>query len=296
MYTLSNDRLTVNIAEPNRECMTSRFDRAGFVTGVRLDGQYDFLGQEDMLDGSPSSGGMGFCSEIQCDPMSAAAAVGEKFPKFGVGLLTQKKAAQYNFMDSYETEDFDITVEEREQQLVFTTHAKEIGGYAVSQIKTVSIRDNTLTIAYSMKNEGTKTITFDEYCHNFMTLNHKKVCRDYYLTIPCLTLPEGEIKTLDVATTLLSDGVGLTKSEESMVFSLYAFSKEQMRPVETYGWKLVDRSCGLCVEETDDFTVDKVTVWSVGDVISPEMFFTATLAPGEETSWSRTYRFSALKA
>ncbi|MCQ2539432.1 MAG: hypothetical protein MJ114_03175 [Acetatifactor sp.] len=291
MYTLKNPRMLVEIAEPNAECRTSRFDRAGFVTRVRLDGKYEFLGQEDMLDGSPSSGGMGLCSEIVCDPLSAEVAVGEKFPKFGVGLLTKETEEPYYFMNSYPCEDYPVGVAETRNQISFGSGNVACGGYAMEQRKVITLEDTTLTIAYEFINTGSKELTFEEYCHNFITLNRKKVNRDYRLEIPCLEIPAGEIKTLDICTPFYSDGSSLSKSEESMVFALYAFGKEQMKPVDTYQWKLTDLKEGLVVTETDDFTVDKVTVWSVGDVISPEMFFKATLKPGEKACWSRKYTF-----
>ncbi|MBQ0001397.1 MAG: hypothetical protein KBT01_07680 [Clostridiales bacterium] len=294
MYTLKNDRLTVTIAEPNKENRTCRFDRAGFITGVKLDGKYDFLAEEDMKDGSPSSGGMGLCCEIQADPMSEAAAIGEQFPKFGVGKLTKTKEGAYFFMDNYPCEDYEISVTEKEGSLVFTTAPSEIGGYAAAQEKIITIKDNTLTITSVLKNAGSKDIAFDEYCHNFMTLNHKKVNQDYSLEIPCVEMPEGEIKTVEAATTFRSTGRSLSKTDVSMVFALYAFGKDQMKPVSSYGWTLTDKAEGLRVSESDDFTVDKVTVWSVGDAISPEMFFSAVLKPGEETRWSRTYTFEKL--
>ena len=291
MYSLKNERLEVTIAEPNKECVTCRFDRAGFVTGVRLDGKYEFLAQEDMLDGSPSSGGMGFCCEYRFDPMSAEVKVGERFPKLGVGNLTKTEEGEYFFMDTYPCEDYEVTVREEGNCLIFHTVSGEIRGYAVEQEKCVSIEGNTLTITTELKNTGSEKIEFDEYCHNFMTLNKKKVNSDYCLEIPCVEIPVGNIKTNEKATYFYSDGRSLTKAEESMVFALYAFEKAQMKPVEKYGWTLTDRTNGLCVSEVDDFTADKVTVWSVGDAISPEMFYTNVIMPGESCRWSRTYTF-----
>jgi len=292
MLFLKNDRLSITIAEPNKECLTCRFDRAGFITSVKLDGKYEFLAQEDMLDGSPSSGGMGLCSENRFDPMSESVAVGEKFPKFGVGNLTKTEDEAYFFMDTYPCEDYDVTVECSGEKAVFTTISKEIGGYAIEQKKTVVLKSNTLKVTTCIKNVGSKDIDIDEYCHNFMTLNHKKVNKDYCLEIPCVEIPVGEIKTNDKATYFHSDGKCLSKSEESMVFALYAFEKNQMKPVEgAYGWKLTDKTNGLWVSEIDDFEVDRVTVWSVGDAISPEMFYVKSVKPGEVVEWSRTYTF-----
>lgn len=293
MFTLKNNRLQVLIAEPGKEYPTSRFDRAGFITQVRLDDLYDCLGMEDMLDGSPSSGGMGLCSEIQCDPLSDVVSAGESFPKFGVGNLKKPGDEPYFFMNTYESEDYPILVNHpSDTEICFSTEALELQGYAITQKKRILLSENRLIMIYSLKNEGKKPIQFEEYCHNFISLNHKTVNSDYYLTIPCLELPEGEIKTLPQATTLYSDGIGLSKSSPSMTFSLYAFSEKQMQAVDRYSWKMTDRQTGLTVTETDSFPVSHVTVWSVGNVMSPEMFYTAALAPGEECTWTREWSFS----
>lgn len=291
MFELKNNRLTVSIAEPNKECVTSRFNRAGIVAQVKLDGRHEFLAQEDMLDGKPSSGGVGLCSEIQCDPLSATAKVGTRFPKIGVGNLLKKTKRPYFFMKKYDCDDFDITVTRTDSSITFITQPKPIEGYAFYQEKTISIVDNRLIMRQSLKNAGTEAIDFEEYSHNFMTLDHKKVNKDYYLTFPCLDLPKGRIKTNANSTTFYSDGNGLTKSRESMKYALYAFTPEQMKPVDTYTWTLTDRSTGISVSEIDDFKVAHITVWSVGNAISPEMFYRAHLAPGEEAVWTRSWVF-----
>lgn len=292
MYILKNDRLAVTIAEPHKECVTSRFDKAGIVTQVRLDDAYDFLGEEDMHDGNPSSGGVGLCSEIQCDPISATAAIGSRFPKFGVGNLLKDTDSPYFFMNTYDSEDFEITTDISDSSITFITRPKEVCGYSVYQEKTITISDNKLIMKHTLKNTGKETISFEEYCHNFISLNHKSVNKDYYLTIPCLNLPTGEIKTHPESTTFYSDGTGISKSEPSMKFALYAFSPEQMRSATEYNWKMTDFETGISVEEIDDFVVPHITVWSVGNAMSPEMFYNATLNPGETTSWTRTWIFN----
>lgn len=291
MLELKNNRLTIKIAEPNKEHVTSRFDRAGIVTQVLLDGKYEFLAQEDMNDGSPSSGGIGLCSEIQCDPLSQIVDIGSRFIKIGVGNLLKDNDEAYFFMNSYDCDDFEISVMPSDSSITFITQPKIINGYGVYQEKTLSIEDNTLVMRHTLKNVGDNEISFEEYSHNFMTLNHKKVNSDYYLTIPCLDIPAGEIHTHPESTTFFSDGIGLSKSEESMKFALYAFTPDQMKETEQYSWTLKDKVSGISVSEIDDFAVPHITVWSVGDAISPEMFFSATLAPGETVGWTRTWVF-----
>ena len=81
MITIESNRLSVTIAEPNQECNTCRFDRAGFITQVTLDGEYEFCTKE-----YGGTNGMGLCSEIKFDPLSVSAPVGGKFLKPGVGI------------------------------------------------------------------------------------------------------------------------------------------------------------------------------------------------------------------
>jgi len=291
MFILKNNRLNVSIAEPNKECVTSRFDRAGIVTQVRLDGKYDFLAQEDMLDGSPSSGGVGLCSEIQCDPLSETVDIGSRFFKIGVGNLLKATDEAYFFMNTYDCDDYEINVSQTDTSITFVTMPKTINGYGFYQEKTISLEENRLVMRQTLRNAGDKEISFEEYSHNFMSLNHKKVNKDYYLTIPCVDFPAGEIKTHPESTTFFSDGTGLSKSQESMKFALYAFTPEQMKSVDTYSWTITDKAEGISVSEVDDFKVPHITVWSVGDAMSPEMFYAATLAPNEETTWTRTWIF-----
>lgn len=66
--SLSSDRLKVEIALPGQEPnTTNRFDRAGFITQVTLDGRYKFCTREPDNLAHPCSGGIGLCSEYQTD-------------------------------------------------------------------------------------------------------------------------------------------------------------------------------------------------------------------------------------
>ena len=58
MLTLQNDRLRVEIAEPGEAPNTGfRFDRAGFIADVVLDGAHSFCTSEPLNLIHPSSGG-----------------------------------------------------------------------------------------------------------------------------------------------------------------------------------------------------------------------------------------------
>lgn len=78
---------------------TTRFDRAGFITQVTLDGKYDFCTLEPTNLNHPSTGGVGLCNEIRCLSAFEDAEVGRRFAKFGVGLLTKPDDERYIHLD-----------------------------------------------------------------------------------------------------------------------------------------------------------------------------------------------------
>ncbi len=178
MITLEKDRLRVTIAEPNVENNTCRFNRAGFITSVVLDGKYEFCGDEH-----GGTMGAGLCSEITTDVMSAEVPVGKKFPKFGVGILGKFEDRPYNSQKFYEVEPFEIRSEASEDKAVFYTEPRDFEGYALREKKTVVIHDNILYVDYEVENAGSRDFLYSEYCHNFLTLDFEGTRNQYNLNM-----------------------------------------------------------------------------------------------------------------
>ena len=120
MIVLKSDRLLVEIDEPGEgRNNTVRFDRAGYITRVQLDGQHEFCTVEPDNLSHPCSGGAGLCSEIK-NTLWAETPVGGKSPKFGIGLLTKPDEGHYLFYGKYETEHFPMYIESDGRTAVFT--------------------------------------------------------------------------------------------------------------------------------------------------------------------------------
>lgn len=99
MILLENDRLRVEISEPgDNPNQTVRFDRAGFISDVTLDGAYHFGANEPSNLAHPSTGGRGFCCEYKAN-YSGEVEDGEYFPKLGVGLI--RREGPYKFFGKY---------------------------------------------------------------------------------------------------------------------------------------------------------------------------------------------------
>ena len=73
MYTIENDRLRIDIADPlDAEKLTTRFDYTGFITNVVLDKSICFTATEPRSRKHPSSGGRGLCSAYRFDVFQEA--------------------------------------------------------------------------------------------------------------------------------------------------------------------------------------------------------------------------------
>ena len=65
MITLKSNRLRVRIAEPGEAPnQTHRFDRAGFISEIRLDDRISFCASEPENLSHPCTGGRGLCRSI----------------------------------------------------------------------------------------------------------------------------------------------------------------------------------------------------------------------------------------
>ncbi len=107
---LESDRLKVEITEPGVYPNTmTRFDRAGFVTQVTLDGRHQFCTREPTNVPHPPTGGVGLCSEFQSGEPALEAPMGAQFPKLGVGLLTKDLEGRYVFHHRYPCDPFPIS-------------------------------------------------------------------------------------------------------------------------------------------------------------------------------------------
>lgn len=178
MITIQKDRLCVSMAEPNVDFNTCRFDRAGFITSVVLDGKHEFCGDEH-----GGTMGVGLCSEITTDVMSGEVGIGEQFPKFGVGILDKYEPRPYNSQKFYNVDPFEVRTEVYPDKVVFYTEPRELDGYALREKKTVMIHDNILSVDYDIENAGSRDFLYSEYCHNFLTLDFDGKRNSYNLTM-----------------------------------------------------------------------------------------------------------------
>ena len=299
MLYLKNDRLYVEVAEPGEmPNHTFRFDRAGFVSEVVLDGDTRFCANEPKILVHPSSGGRGLCSELKCD-CDLEAAVGEYFPKFGVGLLLKDADEPYCFHKKYVEKPFDIAVErEGDGKLVFRTAPAPCNGYALRQEKVLEIRDNTLSMTHTLANAGEKHVSIQEYNHNMMSFDGMAIGPDYEIEfkdiapLPVGTLPEAYEGYAQNFEAVAGDRIRVRRYTN--VASVYEMPAEYLVPCERFRWTQLHRGAGVAVDGVDGFAPVQLNLWTVDHLLSVESFHAIELAPGQTETWTRSWTFRYL--
>lgn len=291
MIQLISSRLRVEISEPG-ECPndTVRFDRAGYVSEVVLDGAHHFCASEPHNLIHPSSGGRGLCCEYTAD-YSKEAEEGEYYPKLGVGLI--RKRGPYCFFGKYEVHPFETDCMWNHDKAVFVTHPECCLGYAMRTTKTISIKDDTLTMETEAENCGEKEIDTEEYCHNFISIDGMAVTPDYRLDFPVNdSWQTGDLENqYPTPCNFFADKGGVSLKRAEPLVSLSSVPLDGMNGASPFQWTLRHAGSGFAVEITDKIKVNGITLWAADHIISAEIFHNIRLRPGEKYGWSRTWRF-----
>jgi len=295
MLHLKNERLYIEMPHPGEmPNHTYRFERAGFISEIILDGNTWFCTSEPKTLVHPSSGGRGICNELICD-CDLEAKVGEYFPKFGVGLLKKDEDAPYLFHKKYEEKAFDIEItQENDSCIRFETKPMPCNGYALRQVKTVSIEGNTLLMQHELENVGEKKIQLREYNHNMFSLDGMAIGPDYELLFSdILPLPEGTLPEAFegyVQNFEYTDGK-IRVRRYTGTASVYEMPPSYLKKTGQFRWILRHKASGVSVEGTDEFDPIQVNLWTVDHVCSVESFKGVTIEPGEKAMWRRRWTF-----
>ncbi|SFJ55013.1 hypothetical protein SAMN02799624_04967 [Paenibacillus sp. UNC496MF] len=287
MFEIKSNRLRVEIAHPNEvPNKTTRFDRAGFITEIVLDGVHRFCASEPNNLSHPSSGGRGLCSEYLFD-VSAEAKIGEPFPKFGVGLLKKFENAPYKFWERYEAEQYRICVEESKGSARFITEPRLCNGYAISQKKDILVKNNMLIMQITVKNEGEKPLNIREYCHNFLTINSMALGPDYKIRMDSIKDMGKEVLNGHIK----GDGHGFTFAQYSPASKKITLEEMQIGSTKIFEWSMINEASGARVDVKDAIAICGMTMWCADHIVSVETFHKLELAPGQSNTWQRTWIF-----
>lgn len=317
---IRSSRLVVEVAQPGADYRGTRFDWTGYTTQVTLDGKHIFCVPESYTPGEGTNGS-GLCNEFGIDmPIGYDdAQPGESFPKLGIGLLKRPDDQPYSFMRPHEiAESFPISVEATPTQVVFFVKPVACRGYAAHLTKTLTVEENTLTVAYRLENTGEKAVKTLEYAHNFMGIDKLPMGPDFRLQFPyeaklenfaramreaargltprwMRSLLPGFVLDWLIASKMRGNNILVVKERE-IGLSAAPTAPFYCRPMgfsqtSEPQFELLHKPSGVGMREYDDFAPVRVAVWGTAHVISAEIFNLVDVEPGQVQTWTRRYEF-----
>jgi hypothetical protein len=177
-------------------------------------------------------------------------------------------------------------------RISFETKNQKLKGFQTQYRKVISIEENVLRIDYTLKNIGKKNILTEEYCHNFLSIDHQDLSDDYILEFNFELNPLQFAKVVDPNNNLIvgKSCIGWNGKPVSDIFIAELNGKTPLQA----SWRLINNRLKVGVSEEVNFKSSKVNLWGNGHVVSPELFFKTEICPGKEVCWHRRYTFFKL--
>jgi hypothetical protein len=293
---IDNAATVMTIYKPNAATgyyRGTRFDWSGIIGKVASGGHTWYA---DYTAGShdPLSEGTGTAGEYGIDSATGYSGT-QPFLKIGVGKL-QATGGTYDFRTNYPIIDAGVWNIVRGKYWVEFTHLlTAFSGYDYDYVKRITLSDSTavFTIAFDLKNSGTKSIVTDHYTHNFTLIDNKQVAGNYKVTFGFAPVLLGGSQTSSPGSwgSMATIAGGVLSITATLNGSDYLWA--------SFGGltgKVSDNSA--IVQETTgkaalgirgDAVPYKYNFWASPRSVCPEAYLLVKLDPGAEMSWTDTY-------
>jgi hypothetical protein len=284
-------QLTLEIAgELYKHC---RFDWNGLVAQVHYRGVPLLSEEKPQGERNPARFGRGLHNEFGIQKVIGYndIPVGEWFPKIGTGWL-KKDDKPYFFYTDYAMQPFTFYVESDSRSALFTCLSGERNGFGFRYTKQIELDNNRFLIKYTLVNEGSRPLHTDEYCHNFIGFNNRRLGPAYRLSFPYPLQPAAVFDGNNPAGLVNFEGNSLCLTRETN--EQYSFADLAGGRETPALWTITHDQEKLSLSEKGDFTTRMTSLWGWGHVISPELFYDFHLHPGEAARWQREYTVTAL--
>jgi hypothetical protein len=287
-YLLKNKNLEICIDLPMENYQFSRFNWTGKITSVKFKGIP--ISTQEKMNGDPDNVfGKGFYNEFGIELPVGFDEVkeGDDFIKIGVGAL-QKEGKKYAFSHAYHIKPASFKHFKDFNKLTLHCNSGNVNGYSYELHKEIELLDSGFEIRYRLKNTGEKTISTNEYCHNFLAIDKELMSSNYILKFPF------DLKQ-DLFDELLNPERKVIVNREHITFNdtpeeQFFYGNLTGNKTVPASWELINTKSKIGISESGNFTTSKINLWGWKHVISPELFFDIDLKAGQETEWSRTYQ------
>ena len=277
--TLKNDQLTVEIGvgdDSLAKTFGPRFDQSARVRSVLYQGK-QYLHPNGLCDeyGVYGLGVLGYDE----------AKSGDHFIKIGVGVLERTDQRYYACARKFRVHKlFSQHTQSSTNTLTVTQESSTVAGYAYHMQKTYRIKGSELSIIYLIQNTGKHPFSFEQYSHNWFAFEQRPIDENVFFKT------DFDLPNLPFT--------WLVQNQKRWHFKFPISAKEyrfmplfQAIPIAQSSVILGDLRSGQRAILTGDFALSRFSLYAQADAICPERFVTKHLQPGQQTQWTRTYRF-----
>ena len=301
---LKNKYLEATVRLPSNEPISQRFDDAGIVEQIIFNERHRFCQPEQIIPKKETTNGIGLCSEFIWNELAKDTPPGTQFPKFGVGLLTQRsEGGDYNRWAQYDIEPYKRSYKIYEDRVEFTQYPKICMGLAARILKAVQINANTITITTTILNEGEKPLDMSEYQHNFIAINDIPIGPGYNLKIPYdRTLSEVKNCVYSLSgnndkTQVLPDMIDvenhtitwLAQQTETEIVKIT--EESDILTLPQYKWTLSHDEHSVKISEICHFSPSKIILWGIEHTVCVEAFCKISVPMNGRQTFARTWVF-----
>lgn len=284
---LKNENMEIHIDLPLENYKLSRFDWTGKIVAVKYKDIY-VTGVEKMNIADDVNYGKGFYNEFGIEVPVAynEAGKGEWFHKIGIGLL-KKVDEKYSFSKNYEIQPAEFKVTSKSNKIVIVCKSQNVNGYSYELKKDIELLERGFIIKYFLHNTGAKTISTNEYNHNFLAINNDLMGSNYVLKFSF------ELKS-ELFEAIVNQDEKVEIGQNEITFNgtpgePFFFSNLSGGKNVDATWELINTKNKIGISETGSFKTKKINLWGSTHVISPELFFDVRVDPGGKIEWSRKY-------
>jgi hypothetical protein len=286
----------------------TRFDWSGVINSLEAAGHNfygpwftkrnpavrDFVYEGDDIVAGACSATTGPADEFR--PLGYdAAKPGGTFIKIGVGALRRPDTAAYDGYRLFEIANSGQWNIRRHTDAVDFTHTlkDEASGYAYVYRKSVRLvkGKSEMVMHHTLKNTGKNRIETSVYNHNFLVLDGKAPGPGAVITVPFAIRstrpPNAELATIEGNRVIYKKTL---TGRDVVTGPIEGFSANP----SDHEIKIENSALKAGMSFHGDRPLQSINLWSIRSNISMEPFVAITVAPGQEFSWSTTYRYYAL--
>jgi hypothetical protein len=304
---LSNRAIRVTLYLPDAQkgyYRGPRFDWSGMVSRVECNGHAFFTPFRTPHKPENSDAVIGTADEFgMTSPLGfEESEEGETFLKIGVGALLKPaanggKPTDYEFGKAYRISKPDEwRVTRGNASVEFEQNVRGGRGWAYHYVKRIALVDGAaaFTMEHILNNTGTRAISTDVYCHNFVSIDDDPIGPDYRVSFAFAPKPKDAGRLVGIAhiadqsilfDALIRRGKGVWAELEGPT-GLACQNLARVENIRT----------GAAVTITGDAPPKKINIYAEHHVVCPEVFVAVEIAPGEEKRWYSRYEFSSSPA